>query len=47
MISISYYKFYNFSHYNKIIKNGQYLTIGKIISINSFLNQLEKTWPIL
>jgi hypothetical protein len=36
--------FINFSHYNKIIQNGQYLTNGKIISINSFRKQLEKTY---
>jgi len=36
----------NFGQYSKNFKNGQYLTIGKIISINPFPEKSEETWAI-
>lgn len=41
-MSNSYYNFSNWRHYNKNYQYGQYFTIGKINSINSFPDRLEE-----
>jgi hypothetical protein len=45
MNSYSCYNFLGFYRDNKNYHDGQYLTTGKIIPVNSFFGRLVETWP--
>jgi len=45
MNSYSCYNFSGFHHYNKNYHDGQYLTTGKIIPVNSFLGRFVENYP--